>query len=1301
MALQKPQQIIQEQQAAQEYEFLRAVSLALRSNQFGQWSSDHTQEAKAFTGWNYLAIMAIGRQAARAVGSVYATGNKQVTTLRKSLIHKYGFSLWKSYADQGAADTVDSEENWIAALVNKPNPTQSASLFQWEFAQQLHLHGGCIIFNRPNRDGDRIAQRYIIPMALTQPVESGFYQKAPNGGIRIMPYAAGLGYFVHPMIRALTGCVIPAEWLSFPRYPHPVSRGDGKSPSDAAGPWIDTATMIDIARWRQLKRGPRPHGIVTVKGEEVTNEQLDDIEARLNRKLGEDEYDQRVLAVSEDVTVNDNTTPADMDYVNSFEQMGSATMAIHGIGKAAVGLTDNMTYGSLSAAIQQSASMVQSDMDILAGDYNQLAEDHGEQVETIYEVPAYNNPELIETQLQTDLQAGVRLGREWRAMRNLPPYGDWRDDARVTSQGFVLDTAPPGGKPQIPTTFGSEPIDQPVAEPADTAPSMTKSLAKAYRKPGFVLDRTPIIAVDLDGTLAEEFEGVFDPYVIGPPNPKVVSQVQEMAAAGCRIVVFTCRDNDDIVGQWLDQCGVPWDAINANPEGFEGSGKVFAHAYWDNRGFNVKDGADAVMQSLPDCEAKRKYFDKYPGALAEAIVTAPELEPSEPVDEKEPAHKFGCVMLELPTSVCEAIRAEQDLIEPIALTGKGYCEKPHVTLLYGITGMTLAEVVSEVRRLDELEVSFGYASAFENPDASVLKVEVESAALHEAHQTLKDCLPNVQTWPDYQPHATIAYLLPGCEECADLPRECGLTGKAARISHAIVSVDGQEARVPLRRSSSDLKIAAPSNVKFDGPAIRREAMTLAKSAAIMSMKHPVPAGVIASGVAIVAKDTGRFLMQQRAYDETKEDPAAGMWEFPGGHIERGESALKAALREWQEETGQKLPEGCEPIAYWHSGKYIGYVIPVESEDQIAINGHRRVANPDDPDGDLVEVAAWWADADVLESDVVREELRSDCDKVRMALSKGQAMAKAMPIVSPSDLQLPTKDEVKPMAKSMPEIATHDQLDALSNRVLEECGMTLEEYLAWIREHGTAPPPKAKAVDDEAESVLEESLEMPAMEAAEEQAEEAAEQPIDYVARLDALLERRDPDGIEDPAVMEAAVKAAVEGAQRDGIDIPQALDAVAKVEAFQEAMTEPAAEDDTDEPDDPTDLEPDNESEATTSPVEATEANEPAESQTTAQTLPVSSIPIMEATQDARESADSWLAAYELQPVSIDQLSQSVGAIEAGDPVAVQVGNNLIVIEGLAAVQAELAKGSTEMLVQLVDLNKPENQQLVDMRKVL
>lgn len=52
------------------------------------------------------------------------------------------------------------------------------------------------------------------------------------------------------------------------------------------------------------------------------------------------------------------------------------------------------------------------------------------------------------------------------------------------------------------------------------------------------------------------------------------------------------------------------------------------------------------------------------------------------------------------------------------------------------------------------------------------------------------------------------------------------------------------------------------------------------------------------GAIAVVVHEGQTLMVQR-----RNPPNAGLWGFPGGHVELGETALQAAVRELHEETG--------------------------------------------------------------------------------------------------------------------------------------------------------------------------------------------------------------------------------------------------------------------------------------------------------------------------------------------------------------------------------------------------------------
>jgi 8-oxo-dGTP pyrophosphatase MutT (NUDIX family) len=151
--------------------------------------------------------------------------------------------------------------------------------------------------------------------------------------------------------------------------------------------------------------------------------------------------------------------------------------------------------------------------------------------------------------------------------------------------------------------------------------------------------------------------------------------------------------------------------------------------------------------------------------------------------------------------------------------------------------------------------------------------------------------------------------------------------------------------------------------------------------------------LVAAGLAVLAEDTGRVLMLQRALDP--DDPAAGKLEFPGGHIEDGEHPVAAAAREWSEETGCILPfspAAAAALAFgngsgWTSGNgvYAGFVYPVPSEAAVKVRAASQVANPDDPDGDQAEAIMWMDPADLPGNPTVRAELQESIGDVMAAL----------------------------------------------------------------------------------------------------------------------------------------------------------------------------------------------------------------------------------------------------------------------------------------------------------------------------
>lgn len=75
---------------------------------------------------------------------------------------------------------------------------------------------------------------------------------------------------------------------------------------------------------------------------------------------------------------------------------------------------------------------------------------------------------------------------------------------------------------------------------------------------------------------------------------------------------------------------------------------------------------------------------------------------------------------------------------------------------------------------------------------------------------------------------------------------------------------------------------------------------IAAQAPVAAMPHSPTEIAIA-----VVEHQGKFLIGQREADKS----LAGLWEFPGGKIEEGETPQQAAVRECREETGLAIDVG--------------------------------------------------------------------------------------------------------------------------------------------------------------------------------------------------------------------------------------------------------------------------------------------------------------------------------------------------------------------------------------------------------
>lgn len=133
---------------------------------------------------------------------------------------------------------------------------------------------------------------------------------------------------------------------------------------------------------------------------------------------------------------------------------------------------------------------------------------------------------------------------------------------------------------------------------------------------------------------------------------------------------------------------------------------------------------------------------------------------------KKPEDKieYGCLMLFLEVPIWEKIVSVINPEDVYDEPGYGIEKEPHVTILYGFHDEVSAEdtfkLFKENMPIKPIDIGVKGISIFENPKFDVVKFDVNSPELTKLNNVMKS-LPHTDTFKEYHPHITIAYVKPG------------------------------------------------------------------------------------------------------------------------------------------------------------------------------------------------------------------------------------------------------------------------------------------------------------------------------------------------------------------------------------------------------------------------------------------------------------------------------------------------------------------------------------------------------------
>lgn len=131
-------------------------------------------------------------------------------------------------------------------------------------------------------------------------------------------------------------------------------------------------------------------------------------------------------------------------------------------------------------------------------------------------------------------------------------------------------------------------------------------------------------------------------------------------------------------------------------------------------------------------------------------------------------YKYGCVMISAPPEVSDLLQDWGRLNIPDEKLyvsdegGLGRERESHVTVKYGLmTDQVPESIYSLVHSTTPFPIVIGKVSIFRNPKYDVIKCDVESPQLRALNKAVSDAVPHHDTYPDYRPHLTIAYVISG------------------------------------------------------------------------------------------------------------------------------------------------------------------------------------------------------------------------------------------------------------------------------------------------------------------------------------------------------------------------------------------------------------------------------------------------------------------------------------------------------------------------------------------------------------
>lgn len=796
----------------------------------GGWSSDRLEQVTHLKNWTYVAVKAVANQVAQTMPNLayvrarrpggpkgYRRAPQHVSLAGRSFL-TVGSYYRKALSVVQPEDELEplEHDHPLRRLLENPNPVDSTFDLLWELDLFLELTGVAYLWAVPNGFGVP-CELWVIPSHWVWPRTGGgayvdmtldrnpyadqlvqYYEIRPWGGMG----SAGI-------LRFPPTEVIPFSWKS------PLNKVDGYSPLAAAAQWIDTEESISRSRWSQFMNQATPSCFVELgpEYEDMDDDDIARVEAKFAAKYAGEYNTGRIAFGPPGSKVTPlGFNPTEMSYFQSEEQIRDMILSTFGVPKAAVGINQDMTFGSILATLAGFCTFgINPRLSLLGQRLTKFLAPHfdgpRERVKIWWDDCAPADPAQVNADIAADAAVAAVTPNEVRQLRGRPPYEHGGDDPLVSG---------PGGLVPLPLNTGED-----LTGLAALVPVLGDGDGEGEPEGGGLVGGSPAgteppsADAGIPDALPDLSPAVEEPN--GPPSkdtPGLVSKarredVKDLSSFKRFLDEFTDEQLDGILvyfnendrAGWIDVCD--WGDEKIAREVGLGLSRLCgdeARIIWQNEGGKPGAGwirldksyhkdtpaliskATAVSYTGdPAADAQVDYIVKSSASLNETISRVAKFLGRWEVEKQQGPHTFACAMLDLrrgvpPDGGANPLPHLEQLAAQIPdedLAADGREADPHVTVKYGLHTPDPGAVRRVVQGFGPVTVTLGRTAYFAGGDASIQRggdaydvvyVEVLGDDVRFLNKLVSDSLPHTDTHPEYVPHVTLAYVRPGLGE---------------------------------------------------------------------------------------------------------------------------------------------------------------------------------------------------------------------------------------------------------------------------------------------------------------------------------------------------------------------------------------------------------------------------------------------------------------------------------------------------------------------------------------------------------